>query len=284
MRHFTFSFDKHWRRNIAGKIVAMCSLWLLLLSTYCFAQNYGLPRGARIIETQSLKAQGYPDRVLLLWMIKPKKYPRDDDDAYTCPEETTGSSFSGPTRVSLFDSARGQIINTLKVRDEHLDKQDTFTLPYRIHAGSYYHVPGRRAGKEGKPKLMWLRDYNGDGKALEFALFEALSCMGLETTLIGYSTQQDRVIQYRIHLRTTGEGKLTRSASLWCDYLFSLKPCAPGYWRFEIDYRGRGGSLDHYEIRYNAKAERFEGRCKWTAQAPGFVPYFMPPHRRCAKR
>ncbi len=30
--------------------------------------------------------------------------------------------------------------------------------------------------------------------------------------------------------------------------------------RYEIDYRGRGGSLNKYEIRYNANAERFEGK------------------------
>ncbi len=283
MRQLTPLCNTGLKRKMAGEIVATSVLWMMLLAMHPLGKTYGLPRRAQIIETQSLSIKGYPNRVLLLWMVKPKKYPRPDpSDPYTCPEETRGSFFSGPTRVSLFDSARGKIINTLKLRD--VDGAYTFELPYRIHAGSYYWVPGRRAGKEGKPKLLWLRDYNGDGQALEFALFDAQACMGLATTLIGYSTRQDRVIQYPIHLSTTGEGKRTRAVSHWCDYLFSLRPCAPGDWRYEIDYRGRNGSLDQYEILYHTETERFEGRCKWTTQAPRFVAYYNDSHRRCANR
>ena len=43
------------------------------------------------------------------------------------------------------------------------------------------------------------------------------------------------------------------------DDLFAEKPVRPGYWKYEIDYRGRGGALDHYEIRYDAAAEVFRG-------------------------
>jgi hypothetical protein len=42
--------------------------------------------------------------------------------------------------------------------------------------------------------------------------------------------------------------------------LFSEKPTSPGSWKYEIDYRGRGGSLDKYEIHYDKQAERFEGK------------------------
>jgi len=57
---------------------------------------------------------------------------------------------------------------------------------------------------------------------------------------------------------------LTRT-SYWADYLFSKKPQRPGYWKYEIDYRGRAGTLDQYEIRYNRLLERFEGRLTSTA-------------------
>ena len=39
---------------------------------------------------------------------------------------------------------------------------------------------------------------------------------------------------------------------------------SPGSWKYEIDYRGRGGSLDKYEIRYDKQAERFEGKLGQT--------------------
>jgi hypothetical protein len=192
-------------------------------------------------------------------MLKPSRHPLPyGTDEYTCPDETRGSYYYGPTRVSLFDTKARKLINTVEVRDEHTEEKDVFQIPYRIR-GSYYHVPSVAKGLEGKPTIMWLKDYNGDGRALEFALFDALACMGLQTTLIGYSTAQDKVIQYTIQLTSTAEGETTTNESYWADYLFSRKPQKPGYWKYEIDYRGRGGTLDRYEIRYNPQAERFEG-------------------------
>ena len=225
------------------------------------SRNYNLPAGARVLETQAVPAQeGRADRLLILWMLKPSRHPLPDDDAYTCPDETRGSYYDGPTRISLFDTKQRAIVNTIEIKDGHFDDKDFFQLPYRIHQGAYYHVAGVAAGQEGKPTLMWLNDYNGDGRALEFALFDALACMGLETTLIGYSRAQDKVIQYPIELTMVdvADERVT-SLELWADYLFSEKPQRPGYWKYEIDYRGRGGTLDQYEIRYNQQAERFEG-------------------------
>jgi hypothetical protein len=105
---------------------------------------------------------------------------------------------------------------------------------------------------------LWLKDYNGDGKALEFALFDAEACMGLDTTLIGSSERQDKVIQYPIRLKE-GSDKSSVHESHWCDYLFSKEPKPAGHWKYEIDYRGRGGALEKYEIRYDPKSEQFEG-------------------------
>ena len=85
--------------------------------------------------------------------------------------------------------------------------------------------------------------------------------MGLATTLLGYSERQDKVIQFQIHL-VVNDSKRKRSTrtEYWTDYLFSKKPTTPGSWKYEIDYRGRGGSLEKYEIHYDKKAERFEGK------------------------
>lgn len=175
---------------------------------------------------------------------------------YSCPEETRGSYYSGPARVSLVEPITRRIINTVQIAE---DGGDEFDLPYRIHAGSYYRVPGVPVGREGKPKIIWLKDYNGDGKALEFALFDAPACMGLQTALFGYSERQDKVIPYPIHVKIDEKGKRSNAIRYWIDYLFSGKPRQPGYWKYEVDYRGRGGSLDKYEIRYDAKTERFTG-------------------------
>ncbi|HEY9404219.1 MAG TPA: hypothetical protein VIQ24_16295 [Pyrinomonadaceae bacterium] len=224
--------------------------------------RFGLPASALILETRAVKS----DRALILWMLRPSKHPREmsPDEPYTCPEETRGSYYAGHTRVSLVHTKTRKIINTLRIRQEYNEGADEFDVPYQIRRNSYYHVEGAREGREGKPTIMWLRDYNGDGKAQEFALFDALACMGLQTTLIGYSERQDRVIQYPIHVVVMDRGKRSVEVRHWVDYLFSRGPESPGRWEYEIDYRGRGGLLDRYEIRYNKRAERFEGKIEYT--------------------
>jgi hypothetical protein len=222
-------------------------------------EQYELAADAKIIETQSVT----PNRSLILWMVRPTEHPRDTPgDPYTCPEYTRGSYYNGATRVSLVDSQSHKVINTVKIVQEEADE---FDLPYHIRSDYYYRVEGVPKETEGKPKIMFLKDYNGDGKAWEFALFDAQACMGLATTLIGYSERQDKVIQYHTYLAVTDPtGKRSSTTEQWTDYLFSKKPAGPATWKYEIDYRGRGGSLDKYEVHYDKKAERFEGKLVQT--------------------
>ncbi len=231
-------------------------LFLLSLFLPSAANDYGLPEGAKVLETQSIPAK---NRTMVLWMKNPKRVPRDtSEELYTCPEYTRGHYYSGKLRVTLIDSSTKKSLQVLEI--ESSDGADvTSDIPYKIEAGHYYHVPNGKPKTEAKPKIMWLRDYNGDGKAFEFALFDAIACMGLPTSLIGYSETQDKIIQYKTHLTVgTGSKKKTDDA-LWVDYLFANKPVKSGLWRYSIDYRGRGGTLDKYEIRFNARLERFEG-------------------------
>ena len=250
-------------KTLMMRITLTAFILLLLLAPTSQAQArrvpYGLPAGALVVEEQALELEGGKKRALVLWMVRPKKYPRNEEDGetYTCPEETRGSFYRGPARVSLVDTAAGRVVNTVKVLD---DGEDTFDLPYRIHAGSYYHVEGVAAGREGRPTILRLRDFNGDGRAREFALYNAWACMGLGTALFGYSEKQDRVIQYSASLAVTdSKGQKGTEVLDWVDYLFAKEPTGPGRWKYEIDYRGRGGSLDSYEVHYNPAAERFEG-------------------------
>lgn len=251
---------------------ATLSAFTLLLALACVAgaqtrrPPYGLPVGAQVIETRPLELGTGKKRALVLWMLRAENYPRGSDEIYTCPEETRGSFYRGPTRVSLVDMEAMRVVNTLKVVQEYADGADEFDIPYRIKAGGYYHVEGTPEGREGRPTVMRLRDFNGDGAALEFALFDALACMGLETALFGYSQRQDRVIQYPLSLETEYEGKKTTDVLNWVDYLFSKQPTAPGRWEYEIDYRGRAGTLDRYAVRYDGAAERFEGTVSRTPE------------------
>ena len=237
---------------------------LLLPAVSAQVRYAGLPPDAVIIEQEPVPESAHPNRLLVLWMKSPQRNPREgtpEENPYTCPEYTRGHYYRGPTAVSLVDASARRVINSVNIATP---EERTFDIPYLIEPG-HYAVPGNLIHNEGKPKLLALRDYNGDGKALEFAFFSAEACMGLQTTLIGYSEKQDKVIQYSVDLVSDEDGKRSRQTERWVDYLFVKKPLRPGYWKYEIDYTGRGGTLMSYEIRYDAAKERFTGTVVSTA-------------------
>ena len=246
-----------------NRLVIVSSVVLICVNSATAQWTFkGLPKDAVIVEFRTLRLANHPSRTLVLWMISLKKNPTSyaPNDVYSCPDQSRGSYYSGPTRVSLVNAATNTIINTIKVSSDSEGNGDSFDLPYAIRKGYYYQVNAAvRPGVEAKPTIMALKDYNGDGKPLEFALFDAEACMGLATALIGYSEKQDRVIQYRVRLNVVEGSKHSTEVTTWPDYLFERKPQQPGRWRYEIDYRGRAGSLDKWQVRYNPAKEEFEG-------------------------
>lgn len=255
------------------RIVRSLTCLLLCLGGLATAQVKfdALPKDAVVLESRQITALNNRSRTLVLWMVSPKKNPLtySRDETYTCPDQTRGSYYQGPTRVSLIDTLTRKEINTIKVSNYDSGGGDTLDLPYDIRRGYYYRVEAvSPKTAQGKPTIIWLRDYNGDGKAWEFVLFDAPACMGLQTALIGYSETQDKVIQYQVQLVVTEQGKRSDWTTPWADYLFSNKPVRPGNWKYEVDYRGRGGSLDKWNVRYNKSKEQFEGTLARTTDGP----------------
>lgn len=262
-------------------ILLACAALLSLSFVQHKSQNLELPAGAVIIETQLLISKNQRDRALVLWMLKPTKgFEHEPDEPYTCPAQTRGDNYSGQTRVSLVDTDKNKIINTVEIRpedEEGVKAEDTFDIPYRMRKGYFYHVEGKA---EGKPTIMHLKDYNGDSDASEFALFDALACMPIVTTLIGYSESKDKVVQYPVEMTIERDDEKPKNEVwLWTPYLFSEKPISPGYWKYEVDFRGRGGSLAKYEVRYNPQTEKFVGKLVATAKGGENSPYFSSPKR-----
>jgi len=192
-------------------------------------------------------------------MVTPEKHPRFDDEVYTCPERTRGNYYAGPTRVSLVDGASGEIINTVRVtirsvtetagRTEERD-DDSFDIPYLIRR-DLYRVGAPRRGHEGKPTIINLKDYNADGRALEFALFNAESCSGVGVQLIGYSVAKDQVIQYPF--RSTDD-RANAKPWLWADDFFAHKPLSRGHWHYTMIFPG---ATCVFDFRYRASTEDF---------------------------
>lgn len=225
-----------------------------------------LPRGAKVIEVTPLPAAVHKDRALVLWMRVRSKTQNCDDgwkelSMASCPGSTRGWSYQGPTRVSLVDTATNAIINTIVIRDsrdapstligaERGPGRDSLEVPYWLGDGGPYAVTN------GKPRILLLKDYNGDGDAAEFALFDAWSCSDLLTTLIGYSRKRDRVVRYPVRLRwTVGESSEEITAN-WVEHLFTQPPQRPGHWKYTARHPGAD---ETYEIRYDAGREELVG-------------------------
>jgi len=66
----------------------------------------GLPKEAVIIETKNLRSSNHPNRSLVLWMVKPKRNPSNipEDESYTCPDETRGSSYDVEAKLTVVNT------------------------------------------------------------------------------------------------------------------------------------------------------------------------------------
>jgi hypothetical protein len=226
----------------------------------------GLPAGAVLVEIQPLPWSAHADRMLALWMLNPQKHSRFEDEVYTCPERTRGNYYSGPTRVSLVKTASGEIINTVPVTIRSVNEsggkreereEDSFDIPYLIKPDLYrVDAPGR--GGEGQPTIINLKDYNADGQALEFALFDAQSCSDVAVQLIGYSVAKDKVIQFPFR---SMQDRTDEKPWLWTDNLFAHKPVSRGHWHYTMTFPGATCVFDY---RYRASSEDFlaESSCR----------------------
>lgn len=252
-------------------------------------KDYGLPAGSKIIEYTELK--DYPGRTILLWMIKPKVVIGQDDQ-YTCPDVTLGKGyFSGITRVSLADTKRHKLVNTIElyspedgISNDTIRSSSGMAVPFAIRnptvtseiGGLKYHAIGGTISTEGKAQLLFLDDFNGDGKKLEFAFYLQEGCMGCGTTLFGYSPVRDSLLQYDITLKVVGfnedkDQKLRDTTymytSKWIDQAFCFHFNRKGALNFDQDYRGRGGNWDRYHLTYYSDGDYISGILNSRPQA-----------------
>ena len=249
------------------------TMFLLLLPCGPLARQSNiptLPKDAYIVERRPLSVAGYPKRELVLWMLHPTRHSSShirNRDSYACPDMTRGSYLSGPLRVSLINTEDSSVVNAIEIRD--YEGRDSFDIPFAILKNPFYRTTAESKSRESKPTIMALGDYVGLGKPLQFALFQALGCMGLQTALIGYEPGADRVQEYETVLRVSEPRRAYTDRNKWVDYLWSEKPVEPGHWKYRIDYRGRCGFLDSYDIRFVPTTRRIEGTLKRSAPEVG---------------
>lgn len=240
------------RMRLRGVLLISCNLGLLLLASMPpWLWQAELPQSAVVVESARVESVRHPDRLLVLWMANPHEDGRviEPDEPYTCPDHTRGSRYlSGRAAVSLLDLRERRIINTVDLA--------TLDLPLSIRRGVYW---VKTAPGEGRPEILRLRDYNGDGKAHEFALYQADSCSLLFGTLVGYSEQRDQVLWYEVDLTVTDVGETTQVTRHWVDGLFKQGGLPGRRWVFTRSYPEENPKRYELDIRYNQEAERFQG-------------------------
>ncbi len=216
-----------------------------------------LPTGAEIIETSDLTAAAGKSRALVLWMEHPLKVERGADAGY-CGDLVYGDHWLGPTRLSLVDPAGGRLLNTVKVVGPAFmgDPADSFRLPYFVQ-NAYYYVPNAGSNREGKPRILQLRDLNGDGVRAEFALLMYIACGALNTGALGFNQRSGLAVQYPVELIV---GDRTPEVQLWVSQVFAQQPIRPGRWSFT--WRPGHGSEEiiHDEVSFDPSRQMFIDR------------------------
>ena len=217
-----------------------------------------LPPDAMIIEAANLSAAAGKPRQLVLWMQHPEKTLRNIDhpgELY-CGDSVYGDHWYGPTRLSLVDTAKDEILNTIEVRDffEHPeDVEHSFPIPFLV-PNDFYSVPRPNSRNEGTPKILNLSDLTGEGYAGQFVLFEHEVCGTALTSVFGYSRVFDMAVQYRVEVL---EGNETPSFDTWVATIFGRKPVSPGLWDFTWE-PGHGANVTiHEEVSFDGARQLF---------------------------
>ncbi|MFX3625846.1 MAG: hypothetical protein ACN6I4_00670 [bacterium] len=240
-------------------------------------KKLGLPTEALILEYKTLK--DYPDKAIIIWG-EHIKVGFDICEFYTCPQTTTGTGyFRGDIKISLVDTKMLQVINTIKIFEPYWGEtgSNIFSIPFSIASkkhktaisGLKYHTIGGDEIKDGMAEVIHFDDFTGNGKKLEFALHHQIGCVTCQSTLIGYDDKSDSLINYKIVLKEvdtdSAQKKSNFTESYWVSEVFTLRP-KNGMYIFAKDYRGRGGTLNYFEVKFNEEIRFFEGNMKFTRQ------------------
>jgi hypothetical protein len=214
-----------------------------------------LPVGYQILEQVSIPVQ--KPRIVLLWMLNPET--RTSDGYGSCDElmlfgGSQGKSLVGRTRISLVDTSTLRLVNTLELHSAWGD-EDSFEIPILASRdGIYHNVTETDKSGLGRPTILNLSDYTGEGIRAQFPLFQYAACGDSGGTIVGYSQTHDQVIQYPIVTHVAGGKEAER---LWTSNVFSRPPVQPGHWRFAWSPgHGVDGEV-HVDVEFDRAMQRY---------------------------
>jgi len=246
-----------------------------------------LPGNAIIIDAKTFSTP-HGNRTILAWMqqvrVNLNTLENDREEQNEWSYVTNGSGyFDGLLYFTLVDESKLHIINTVRIRhftssvnvtgDKVFYDEETIVYPFSInnplagkeksYFGSAYHAIGGTKTKDGTADVLHLFDFNGDGKAYEFALFDQESVPTLSSTLFGYNEKKDSLLWYSWnlarHYKTSSGDSIGMVSESWLDQAISHRFDGKKKIHYSRDLRGRGGSKFEYFLRYDQKNDKYSG-------------------------
>lgn len=241
-----------------------------------------LPDKAIVIDEKQINYRGR-QRTLVAWMENWDVHINPDNQ-YTCPDVTAGKGYlRGKLSISLVDEQKKKLINTISVREHNEWNKGRDTIVYD-QSGEYIEYPfsianpksrsemgglvyfakGGTDTTEARADMLRFVDFNNDGKALEFAFFKQWSCVGKASTLLAYNPITDSLEWLEWHLDhiddVNGNDSSYSETTHWMGHAMIFKFQKNGILNYEMDYRGRGGELIRFYLRYDKATNRYSGR------------------------
>jgi len=231
-----------------------------------------LPPDALIIEVADLGAAVGKPRQLVLWMQHPEKILREIDhpgESY-CGDSVYGDHLYGPTRLSVIDAGKHELLNTLEIPDffEHPGDGNSFPTPFFV-PNDFYNVPNPNSKNEGTPKILNLRDLTGEGYAGQFVLFEYEFCGIPLTSVLGYSRVSDKAVQYQVEVLA---GDDRPSFDTWVATIFGRRPVSPGHWDFTWDPGHGADRKIHEHVSFDPMGQLFLDQQEITPYPGAVLP------------
>jgi hypothetical protein len=243
----------------------------------------------------------YGQRTIIAWM-EDMSVNISADNEYTCPEVTTGKGyFYGRLHFALLNTARKELINTIQLygfdtscRNDtcrYYETDEFYAYPFSIAnrhlrnemARLIYFAKGGTDTTDGEADLLHFVDFNRDGKKFEFGIFVQGSCVGKNSTLLGYSEKEDQLKWYGwditwLETGVNGKDSTYHRTEYWLDEVVALGLDKNDSLTFEIDYRGRGGPIMRQYYHHNRAEDTYAGlidtrdRLDATLSKPSWMP------------
>lgn len=166
-------------------------------------EHFGFPENCIFYEYSELKST--PLRAIALVIEKPK-FTIDLDDVYSCPSEITGHGFvCGKAYFVLLDPKSRQTLDTCpSIVYQVLAPPACREFPFSICKGYSYQSNGSPE-KEGLAQILAFQDFDRDGLATEFPIFEHGACGFKLTAIIGYNPKADKIQPLVFNFKVTEE-------------------------------------------------------------------------------